>query len=60
MFFGKAGAYPIGEPFWKSLPMTNALAYYKNLLLTGVKSFLALVTGGSLMKLFNPCYWIYR
>ena len=49
LFVGKAGAYPIEEPFrcstnirldLKGLPGTNTLAYYENSWLTGKKSFI--------------------
>jgi hypothetical protein len=49
MFAGKAGAYQIGAPlgswphpltFWKGLPRINTLAYYENLKITAVKSFI--------------------
>jgi hypothetical protein len=54
MFAGKARAYPSDAPFrystnirlgWKGVPGTNTLAYYKNLYLTAVKSFITLAPG---------------
>jgi hypothetical protein len=49
MFAVKAGAYPSVAPFrWKGL--SRVLAYYKNSLLTTVKSFVTFTTG--LINLF--------
>ncbi len=39
---------------WKGLPGTYALAYYKNLYLTAVKSFIALAHGTNIINLFCP------
>jgi hypothetical protein len=38
---------------WKGLPETNTLAYYKNPLITAVKSFEVHAPGVSIMKLFT-------
>ncbi len=38
---------------WKGLPGTNVLAYNKKLYLTAVKSFITLVLGANVIKLFT-------
>ena len=38
---------------WKKVPGTNALAYYENLKLTAIKSFITLATGTFVVKLFT-------
>jgi hypothetical protein len=37
---------------WKSLPGTNALAYYEHLKITAVKSFITLAPGVNVIKRF--------
>jgi hypothetical protein len=40
------------RPGWKALPGANTLAYYKNLKLTAVKSFITLAPGVNVYKTF--------
>ncbi len=59
MFVGKARGLPEWSTFlaliqnirlgWKDLPGTNTLAYYKNPLITAVKSFIVQAPGGAAM-----------
>ncbi len=51
---GYATAFPTNITLgWKGLPATNSLAYYENLEIMAVKSFIAQAPGANVIKLFT-------
>jgi hypothetical protein len=60
VLFGMLLPYPQTLQGWEGLLGANTLAYYKNLLLSSVKSFIVLAPGACIIKLITAVIYGLR